>query len=124
MAIFSSVDHDSVRHKAIVAIGSKLRVSEADLVGLLHLVAFRASVGAFDGTAVVVKSAMLSALLWIRLEPAHGAPWSASVLVGGVLLILEAHVCGRLSRFVAIRALGASLESATILVSLTMRTAF
>lgn len=114
------MNNDFVRLKTIVMVGSELRVFEADLSGLLQFVAVCASVGALNSATVVVKSAMLSAFAWIRLSSAHGALTSAGVAVRGVLLILEANICGRLSQFVAIGAGGASLKRAAILVSFTM----
>lgn len=61
------------------------------MIGLLHGVVVCACVGAFDGTTVVVKSAVLTTFFRIRRSATHHALSGARVFVGLVFLIGEAN---------------------------------
>lgn len=108
---------------ATVRVRSELRVLETDMVTLIHVIVVGAGVCSFQGAAVVVESAMLTALAWVGFVRVHRSLGSASELVRSKRLVLEANaLCGR--HFVAVATGGRPGQRATSAISFSARKAF
>jgi len=81
------MNDNNVRLETMVPVRCELRVSETYVLGLLHLVVVCTRICAFESAAIVVKSAVLTALRWIGFLAAHRALGGACVTVCLVLLV-------------------------------------